>query len=116
MRETGVKRLVAVTGLGAGDSRGHGGLLYDVLIFPLILKRVYDDKDIEEQIIRKSGLDWTIVRPGTLTNGPATGRYQVLTEPSSWRAGFISRRDVADFLAKEVADRSHLGKTPVLIG
>jgi hypothetical protein len=40
----------------------------------------------------------------------------VLTEPASWRPGFIARRDVADFLAKQVADRSLVGKTPVLIG
>ena len=73
MRFKGVARLVAVTGLGAGDSRGHGGLLYDSLVFPLFLKRVYDDKDVQEQIIKSSGLDWTIVRPGLLRDGPATG-------------------------------------------
>ena len=64
MKAAGVKRLIAVTGLGAGDSRGHGGLLYDAVVFPLLLKRVYDDKDVQEWIIRSSGLDWTIVRPG----------------------------------------------------
>ena len=116
MRETGVKRLIVVTGFGAGDSRGHGGLLYDALIFPLILKRVYDDKDVQEQMVRKSGLEWTLVRPGVLTNGPTTGSYQVLTAPETWRGGFISRADVADFLAKQVADTACVGKTPVLIG
>ena len=40
MKAAGVKRLIAVTGLGAGDSRGHGGLLYDAVAFPLLLKRV----------------------------------------------------------------------------
>ena len=74
MRATGVRRLVAVTGLGAGDSRGHGGFLYDALIFPLVLKRIYDDKDVQEQMIKASGLEWTIVRPGLLTSGPATGQ------------------------------------------
>ena len=74
-----MKRLITVTGLGAGDSRGHGGLLYDAVVFPLLLKRVYDDKDVQEWIVRSSGLDWTIVRPGLLTNSPATGRYRVLT-------------------------------------
>src|SRR5262245_41515230 len=64
MRERGVRRLVAVTGLGAGDSRGHGGFLYDAIAFPLVLKRMYDDKDVQEQMIKESGLDWTIVRPG----------------------------------------------------
>jgi len=40
MKAAGVKRLMAVTGLGAGDSRGHGGFLYDTLAFPLLLKRL----------------------------------------------------------------------------
>jgi len=116
MRAKGTKRLIVVTGLGAGDSRGHAGTLYDAVFFPLILKRVYDDKDIAEQIVKASALDWTIVRPGVLTNAAASGRYQVLTDPHSWRAGFIARADVADFLAREVAARAYVGKTPVLIG
>lgn len=115
MRAAGTRRLIIVTGFGAGDSRGHGGFLYAAVMFPLLLKRVYDDKDVAEQIVRASGLDWTIVRPGGLTNGPATGRYEVLVEPSSWRAGMISRADVADFLAKQVADTAYVGKTPELV-
>jgi putative NADH-flavin reductase len=115
MRASGVRRLVVVTGLGAGDSRGHGGLLYDALLFPLLLKRVYDDKDVAEQIVRASGLNWTIVRPALLTNGRATGRYRVLVEPASWRAGLISRADVADFLVKQVSDTAYFGKTPELV-
>lgn len=116
MKETGVRRLVAVTGIGAGESRGHGGLLYDWVIFPLVLKRVYDDKDVQEQIIRQSGLDWTIVRPGLLTNGPATGQYRALLDPSEWRADQISRADVADFLVTEVTERNYVGRAPVLVG
>ena len=52
MKAAGVKRLIAVTGLGAGDSRGHGGFLYDAVAFPLLLKRVYDDKDVQEWIVK----------------------------------------------------------------
>src|SRR5262245_10610784 len=115
MKASGVNRLVAVTGLGAGDSRGHGGLLYDGLVFPLLLKRVYDDKDVQEWIIRSSELDWTIVRPGLLTHSPATDRYRVLTKPQEWRAGLISRADVADFLVRQVDDRSLIGATPLLV-
>jgi putative NADH-flavin reductase len=115
MKAAGVKRLIAVTGLGAGDSRGHGGLLYDAIAFPLILKRVYDDKDVQERIIRSSGLDWTIVRPGLLTNRPATGQYRVLTKPRDWRFGVISRADVADFLVRQIDDRALIGSTPLLI-
>jgi putative NADH-flavin reductase len=115
MAAAGVKRLIAVTGLGAGDSRGHGGFLYDTFVFPLMLKRLYDDKDVQEQIIKRSGLDWTIVRPGILTSGPATGAYRALLDPKDWRAGSISRADVADFLVKQVTDRAYIGKAPLLI-
>jgi putative NADH-flavin reductase len=114
MKTAGVKRLIAVTGLGAGDSRGHGGLLYDAALF-LLLKRVYDDKDVQEWIIKRSGLDWTIVRPGLLTDAPATGRYRVITVSKDWRAGTISRADVADFLVRQVDDHALTGTTPLLI-
>ena len=115
MKIADVKRLIAVTGLGAGDSRGHGGLLYDAVAFPLLLKRVYDDKDVQEWIIRSSGLDWTIVRPGLLTNRPASGRYRILTAAHNWRFGLISRADVADFIVRQIEDRALIHATPLLI-
>jgi putative NADH-flavin reductase len=115
MQAAGVQRLIAVTGLGAGDSRGHGGFLYDAVAFPLLLKRVYDDKDVQEWIIRSSGLEWTIVRPGLLTDRPATGQYRVLTKSKDWRFGLISRADVANFLVRQIDDRALIGSTPLLI-
>jgi uncharacterized protein YbjT (DUF2867 family) len=115
MKIAGVRRLIAVTGLGAGDSRGHGGLIYDSVVFPLLLKRVYDDKDVQEWIIRSSGLDWTIVRPGILTNRPAIGRYRILTAAEDWKFGFISRADVAEFIVRQIDDRKLIGTTPLLI-
>jgi putative NADH-flavin reductase len=38
MKTHGVRRLVCITGIGAGDSRGHGGFLYDKVIFPWFTK------------------------------------------------------------------------------
>ena len=115
MKIAGVKRLIAVTGLGAGDSRGHGGMIYDSVVFPLLLKRVYDDKDVQEWIVRSSGLDWTIVRPGLLKNRTATGRYRILTASKDWQFGTISRSEVADFLVQQINDRNLVGTTPLVI-
>jgi len=115
MRSARARRLIAVTGLEAGDSRGSAGPLHARVLFPLILQRIYADKSAQEALIRQSGLDWTLVRPGILTDGPATGRYKVLIEPRSWRGGVISRRDVAGFLVAQVADDTLIGKAPVLI-
>ena len=103
-----------MTGLCAGDSRGHGGFLYDAVAFPLLLKRVYDDKDVQEWIIRSSGLEWTIARPGLLTDRPASCRYRI-TAPREWRFGVISRADVADFLVRQIDDRALIGGMPLLI-
>jgi putative NADH-flavin reductase len=113
MEETQVKRLISVTGFGAGDSRGRGGFLYNVVLH-LLLGRVYDDKDVQERIVRRSKLGWVIVRPVILTDGPKTNAYRALVDPRDWTCGFISRADVADFLVKQIDDDALLHKTPVL--
>lgn len=114
MEEANVRRLICVTGFGAGDSRDHIGCIQRIP-FKIVFGRAYGDKDIQERLIRESKLDWVIARPGVLTNGPETGQYQVLTEPRQWRNGIISRSDVADFLVRQIEDDSNLGKTPVLV-
>jgi putative NADH-flavin reductase len=113
MEESQVKRLICVTGFGAGDSRGRGGFLYNAA-FHLLLARVYDDKDVQERIIRRSKLEWMIVRPVILTDGPKTNAYRAFVDPRDWTCGFISRADVADFLVKQIDDDAFLRKTPVL--
>jgi len=114
MKLTGVKRFICVTGIGAGDSRGHGGYLFERLFYPLLLRNAYADKDRQESLIKASQLDWVIVRPGFLTNGPLTGRYRAITNLSGVTAGWISRADVAHFILQELVAPSHLRQTPLL--
>ena len=114
MKKQNIKRLICVTGFGAGDSRASISCLQR-LPFQVVFGRAYEDKTLQEQLIKESELDWTIVRPGVLTNGPQTGCYQILTEASQWRNGVISRANVADFLVKQIEDRASIGKAPVLI-
>ena len=114
MQTQGVKRLICVTGFGAGDSRASINCL-QLLPFRFFLGRAYDDKDVQERLIKDSVFDWTIARPGVLTSGSRTGRYKILKDPLEWRNGIISRADVADFLVQQIEDRAYLRKTPVLI-
>jgi putative NADH-flavin reductase len=74
----------------------------------------YDDKDVQERIVRRSKLDWVIVRPVILTEEPKTNAYRALVDPRDWTCGFISRADVADFLVKQIDDGAFLRRTPVL--
>lgn len=108
----GVRRFVCVTSLGVGDSWWRMGLYYTLFVLPVILQFYFWDKHRQERIVRASGLDWTIVRPGALTKGRARG---------TWRSGRaignplwtvrIARADVARFLLDEVADPHHLRET-----
>ncbi len=113
MQEAKVRRLIAVTGFGAGDSKARISCLQRIP-FRLVLGRAYDDKNIQEEMIRNSDIDWVIARPVVLFNGPRTGRYRILEEPRRWRNGLISRADVADFLIDQVDSDRYVGKTPVL--
>jgi len=115
MKAAGVSRLVCITGLGTGDSRGKGSWLYTKVFFPLILSRIYEDKDVQEQFVRDSGLVWTIFRPGMLTNGPATGRARVVTDRAQWRDARVSRADVAEVIVTEIERPAFVGQAPVVI-
>jgi putative NADH-flavin reductase len=113
MEAAGIERLLAVTGFGAGDSYAKLSSL-ERLPFKLLLGRAYADKAVQEDLIKGSGLDWTIARPGILNDNAMTGKYQVLVEPETWRQGLISRADVAHFLIHAAEDGTYIGKTPAI--
>jgi putative NADH-flavin reductase len=114
MKKHGVCRLVCVTGIGTGDSRGHGGFLYDRVLLPFVVRNQYEDKDRQEDIIKRSGLEWVIVRPARLTNEAATGEYQVFLSGDSYRATTISREDVAAFMLAQLTEDRYVHLTPVI--
>jgi hypothetical protein len=54
---------------------------------PTAAGAVFDDKDVQERIVRRSKLDWVIVRPVILTDGPKTNAYRALVNPRRWTWG-----------------------------
>jgi putative NADH-flavin reductase len=114
MADSAVNHLICITGIGTGDSKNHGGFFYDRIFKPLLLKTIYEDKDRQEVLVRNSNLEWVIVRPGFLTNGPLTGTYRVLLDLKGVRAGKISRADVAHFILSEIKTKAYRSKTPLL--
>jgi uncharacterized protein YbjT (DUF2867 family) len=114
MKAERVPRLVAITGIGAGDSRGHGGFAFDNLIFPLLLRNVYADKDRQEAIVRDSGLDWVLVRPSILNNKPGGSPVHALADLSAFHGGSIARADVAKFVVDQVRSDTWLHRAPLI--
>ncbi len=115
MKECGVRRLVCQSTLGAGDSAGNLNFFWKYIMFGLLLRRAYRDHQLQEELVKRSGLDWTIVRPAAFTDGPATD--DVRTGFGADAKGLtlkVSRADVARFLLAAVSDAGWIGKTPGL--
>jgi nucleoside-diphosphate-sugar epimerase len=108
-RAAGVRRFVLVTSIGSGSSRAAAPW-----IARLILGRFMDLKTRAEDYLKASGLDWTIVRPGHLTDQPATGRGQLLEDDRV--SGAIPRADVAALVQRVLADPATAGRAYSAIG
>ena len=104
MASHGVRRSLWVSSFGAGDSLQQMGWLSQTLIVKGFLRKAIQEKNAQEQIILASGGDWTIARPGGLTDGPLTGTYRVTGPGDKVGQPSISRADVADFLLKNLTD------------
>lgn len=115
MEQAGVKRFICQSTLGVGDSWDNLNFYWKYLMFKGLLRQAYADHVRQEEYVKQSLLNWTIIRPGAFTAGGRTGEY---------RHGFsgtdkttklkISRADVADYMLKQLTDETYLHQTPGL--
>lgn len=113
MRELGQpRRIVVVSSLGVGESKDQVPFAFKMLM-KTALKKPMEDKERQEALVKASGLDWTIVRPGGLTNGPATGQYKSGLDPKIG-AGQVARADVAAFVLQQLTDGTYLHQAPAI--
>lgn len=110
MRRHNIRRIVAISSVGVGDSIANVPLLYRVLM-PIFFRGAIPDKEGMEAELRQSNLDWTIVRPAGLTDGPQTNSVQVITPASHLHVRRIARADVADFILHHLTDANSYRKT-----
>jgi putative NADH-flavin reductase len=75
MEVNGIRRFICITSQGAGNTRFTSGLL-GWFIVPFFMRRRFRDVGIQEKLIMKSSMDYTIVRPPMLTNAPYRGKYR----------------------------------------
>ncbi len=99
----GVKRFVCETSLGIGSSAGRMGLYYTFFVIPVILPFYFWDKTRQERIISQSNAEWTLVRPGALTDGEGRRVYREGPKIGSLLTTVrISRSDVASFMLNQL--------------
>ncbi len=110
MRSMGLKRLVFESAFGVGESLEQASF-WQRAVFATLLRAPYADKNIIEPELVKSGLDWTILRPTALTNGPLTGKVEIAAglRPKTFR---VSREDVAAAMLEAMEKKKWIGKMP----
>ena len=115
LEKAGIKRFICQSTLGAGDSWGNLNFYWKYIMFGFILRKVFADHQIQEEYVRQSGLDWTIIRPAAFIEGTRTGKYRHGFPSSDCTSSLtISRPDVADFILKQLTDNTYLGKAASL--
>lgn len=112
-----VRRLVYLSMLGVGGSGKQLGVVDRYFVLPMLLRNEMQDHAREEGLIKRSTLDWVIVRPPRLTNGPYTGRFRSGEDVRARTLlASISRADVADFMVKQLTDGRYVHGTPAVLG
>ena len=115
MKMSGVKRLICQSTLGAGESKGNLNFFWKHIMFGWFLKQVFLDHELQEEYVRNSGLDWTIVRPAAFTDGEKTGKYKHGFNATDKSLKLkIARADVADFILKQIESGIDPFKSPGL--
>lgn len=115
MEKEGIRRLICQSTLGTGDSNSKLNFFWKKIMFGWFLKEAFLDHERQENLVRKSDLDWTIVRPGAFSDGPRTESYIHGKVPESVSLKLkISRADVASFLLKQINEDQYIHQSPIL--
>jgi len=119
MKKYRVRKLVWLDAAGVGSSKEfvrRSSFFFGRIIIPLFLNHMYEDAEVADTIIEKSGSDWVIVRPMSFTNRSKTGNVSVVTDMSltAQLRLRITRVDVAAFLVEQVVKDDYVGQMPII--
>ncbi len=115
MEKYGVKRLISLTGAGVDAPQDRPKLINHLIKFALKAASgsVLKDAEGHYEVLKKSSLEWTIVRGPRLTEGPHTGKYRV-----GWvgiNTGVsAARANIADFMLKLINDDTYVHHLPMI--
>ena len=109
MEAHAVPRFVCETSLGIGSAAGRMGVYYTFLVIPLVVPFYFWDKTRQERAIAGSSVEWVIVRPGALNDGPSRGGLRHGPRIGSFlRTVRVSRSDVAEFMLGQLTSDAYL--------
>jgi uncharacterized protein YbjT (DUF2867 family) len=116
MKKRGVKRLIALGTPSIPSSLDRPSLIFGALIVVvgMLIHKGYEDIQRVGELVRESGLDWTLARVPLLTNRPARGKITVGNFGNGVWWPRLSRADFSQFLLAQLTDRAYVGKAPAI--
>ncbi|HEU5294656.1 MAG TPA: NAD(P)H-binding protein [Burkholderiaceae bacterium] len=114
MARLGVRRVLAISTQGAGDTRRQVGWFGRHVVLGLLLRTEVADKEAMEAQLSASALDWTIVRVSVLTDEPPRSHCRAADDGSIRGMGKVTRADVAAFMLAQIASPEWLRRRPVV--
>lgn len=112
LEKHGVKRVVNLSALGAGDSYRYSPLVWKIVMGTL-LKSVFVDKERGEAILHASGLDYVNVRPGQLLDAPARGGVKASLDGTGLGQQ-MTRADLARFMVEQLSSDAWVRTSPLI--
>jgi len=110
-----IRRIVAISTFGAGETRAQLGWIARSLLFGMLLRSELKDKEAMEAQLAASDLQWTTVRVGVLTDDAPRGRWRAADDGSIGAMGEIARADVAAFMLAALRDNTWIRRSPSLM-
>lgn len=111
MKIAKVHRFIYLSSLGAGESIYLIPQPLRFILSNVFLRITLADHNSNEKLIMNSKLQWTVIRPGSLTDGQITGNLKYGTDDMKLkRISGISRANVASFIIKQLTDTSYYQK------
>jgi putative NADH-flavin reductase len=114
MEENKVKKLIAMSNVGAGNSVAFQPWFFNKIILPYFmrwLKVLIDDKNRMERTIMDSQLDWTIVRCPNIVDKPAKGNFKATLDGKGLKLS-ITLGDMAAFMVNQITDNTFSKQAP----
>jgi len=114
MSKKGAKRLICLSAQGAGDSWEYMPGEFKVMVLNNeILSASFKDHSIQEEFVKQSDLDWTIVRPTEIINDKESGTFTI-NRPTENSRFQISNLDVAQFIVNELTAEKYIHKVAMI--
>jgi len=108
MKRAGVKRVVSISAAPLGDgTSAFQRFLYGMLW--RFFRELYEDLRRMESVLRDGEVDWTVMRPPRLTNGPHTKKFRTAIDHNVGNT--ISRSDLASEMLRVLADPQTVRRT-----